>query len=214
MAESNNNKEGKEVTDTLLLRVKAEKEIKNVFLSMQTMKALLIRDLKRMSKNFHIGVFIHPIYQRVEPFMINYSMERTNNDISLGYLSSNISNREIEAFKTRFNVPTMEEGLKRLRNFMQNPKAREWLAKTLLQIGQDWSTHTSRNLGILDNLYRNIDQENFKEEENELVELRLQIFHEPQFLLDLAQILLRYRFYHDNRNRLMKLKCGLKLIDL
>lgn len=189
-----------------IIKANIEREMMSIIPSFNSVRQEICDDIKKMSKSFETGIFFHPVWKRNKVYMINYPMNGGNDEVSLGYPVSKISQHQYQMFRQIFQL-SENQVFDSLKKLMQISLARETLAKTLMEIDLEWNTHSKEHLKLLDKIYSNIKTQIVGKDE---VVLRQEIFQEKDFLLDVAKVLLKYRLYTKLEIRLLELKRALE----
>lgn len=161
-----------------------------------------------ISSNFITGLHVHPIYNYEERYMLNWPKDVEVDGLEgVGfheYVSEiTFSKAHLQHYKEKFMLDWKEKKaqpllLNRLKIFMENPQARDVLAKTLIDLenGEDWFTHTKLNLIAMDDLYCNLKNEKLKTcTQVDTDSPLLEVFKNKSFLLDVAYLQLLFKQY-------------------
>ena len=162
--------------------------------------------LTAMNTNFITGEHLHPIYHYVERYMLNWPKDVEVEGLEgVGfneYVSEiTFSKEHLHLYMEKYLLDWKESKaqsflINKLEIFMENPQARDILAKTLIDLenDEDWSTHIKLNLIALDEMYGNLKDEELKAcTQTDAASPLLEVFKNRCFLLDVAYLQLLFK---------------------
>lgn len=166
---------------------------------MEAYQKYISQKIREMGNYFIIGESMNPHTLKIEKYMLNWEESVVINGLSgFGYPHyKKFGNTKKLIIQQQFEI-TYVEVIDRLQVLLENPLAREKLATILFDTlaHEDWHTHIYLNLMKFDLLYSNLQNGTLYSDPEALLEERLKIFKNTNFLFDLATIFAASKLYN------------------